>query len=91
LPGGVVIVGGSSALPGLADFAKEQLQLPVRIGKIRGLAGLVDTVDDPAFATATGLMLLDVLLAPFANEHVSSTVLSDNISSIGNFFKKLRP
>jgi len=36
-------------------------------------------------------MLLDVLLAPFANEHVSSTVLSDNISSIGNFFKKLRP
>ncbi len=91
LPGGVVIVGGSSALPGLAEFAKEQLQLPVRIGKIRGLAGLVDTVDDPAFATATGLMLLDVLLAPFANEHVSSTILSDNISSIGNFFKKLRP
>lgn len=91
LPGGVVIVGGSSALPGLAEFAKEQLRLPVRIGKIRGLAGLVDTVDDPAFATATGLMLLDVLLAPFANEHVSSTVLSDNISSIGNFFKKLRP
>ena len=91
LPGGVVIVGGSAALPGLAEFAKERLQLPVRIGKIRGLAGLVDTVDDPSFATATGLMLLDILLAPFIHDQVSSTQLfSGNVSSIGSFLKKLR-
>jgi cell division protein FtsA len=66
LPGGVVIVGGSSVLPGLAEFTREKLQLPARIGKVRGLAGLVDTVDTPAFATAAGLMLLDILLTPFA-------------------------
>ena len=91
LPGGVVIVGGSAVLPGLAEFAKERLQLPVRIGKIRGLAGLVDTVDDPSFATATGLMLLDILLAPFIHDQVSSTQLfSGNVSSIGSFLKKLR-
>lgn len=91
LPGGIVIVGGTAALPGLADFAKEQLQLPVRIGKIRGLAGLVDTVDDPSFATATGLMLLDVLLAPFASEQITSTqLLGGNLSSIGKLLKKLR-
>ncbi len=91
LPGGVVLVGGSAVLPGLADFAKEQLQLPVRIGKIRGLVGLVDTVDDPSFATATGLMLLDVLLAPFATEHVTSTqLLGGNLSSVGKFLKKLK-
>jgi cell division protein FtsA len=68
LPGGVVIVGGSSVLPGLAEFAREKLQLPARIGKVRGLAGLVDTVDTPAFATAAGLMLLDILLTPLAHE-----------------------
>lgn len=91
LPGGVVIVGGTALLPGLADFAKEQLQLPVRIGKIRGLAGLVDTVDDPSFATATGLMLLDVLLAPFVTEHVSSAqLIGNNLSSIGQFLRKFR-
>ncbi len=92
LPGGVVIVGGSAAIPGLAETAKEKLQLPARIGKIRGLAGLVDTVDDPSFATATGLMLLDVLLAPFTNEEISATNLfSGNLSSIGTLLKKLRP
>jgi cell division protein FtsA len=68
LPGGIVIVGGSSVLPGLAEFAREKLQLPARIGKVRGLAGLVDTVDTPAFATAAGLMLLDILLTPMMAE-----------------------
>ncbi len=68
LPGGVVIVGGTAALPGLAEFAKEKLQLPARIGKIHGLAGLVDTVNDPAFASAAGLMLLDILLTPLLQE-----------------------
>ncbi|TAH36482.1 cell division protein FtsA [Candidatus Saccharibacteria bacterium] len=68
LPGGVVVVGGTAALPGLAEFAKDKLQLPARIGKIHGLAGLVDTVNDPAFASAAGLMLLDILLTPVLQE-----------------------
>jgi cell division protein FtsA len=68
LPGGVVIVGGTAVLPGLSEFAREKLQLPARLGRIRGLAGLVDTVDKPAFATATGLMLLDILLTPYVSD-----------------------
>ena len=92
LPGGIVIVGGSAAIPGLAEFAKERLQLPARIGKIRGLAGLVDTVDDPSFATATGLMLLDILLAPFVNDQVTSTDLFGGSlqSSVGKLLKRIR-
>lgn len=92
LPGGVVIVGGSAALPGLAEFAKERLQLPARIGKIRGLAGLVDTVDDPSFATATGLMLLDILLAPYVNDQITSTDLFGGglQSTVGKLLKRIR-
>lgn len=92
LPGGVVIVGGSAALPGLAEFAKERLQLPARIGKIRGLAGLVDTVDDPSFATATGLMLLDILLAPYVNDQITSTDLFGGgfQSAFGKLLKRVR-
>ncbi len=64
LPGGVVLVGGTAKLPGIADFAKEKLQLAARVGKLQPLSGLVDTVADPSFCTAVGLMTLDMLLLP---------------------------
>jgi cell division protein FtsA len=93
LPGGIVIVGGSSALPGLSEFAREKLQLPARIGKVRGLAGLVDTVDTPAFATAAGLMLLDILLTPVAMEqdpgHSFNAAGVSN--TLGRLWGKIKP
>ena len=66
LPGGVVLVGGGSQLPGLIDFAKEELQLPVRLGKWESLPIVVDNIKGPRYATAVGLMLLDMLLGPAA-------------------------
>jgi len=66
LPGGVVIVGGAAKLPGIAEFTKEKLQLAARIGKLHGVSGLVDTVSDPEYAAAVGLMILDMLLVPEA-------------------------
>lgn len=69
LPGGAVLTGGTSKLPGLAEFAREQLQLPARRGKLQSVTGLADTVDDPAYYTVIGLMLLDMLLLPPEMEH----------------------
>ena len=82
LPGGVVIVGGTAALPGLAEFAREKLQLPARIGKVRGLAGLVDTVDTPAWSSAAGLMMLDILLSPFVDEPSGHQLITGGLPSI---------
>jgi cell division protein FtsA len=62
LPGGVVIVGGTAKLPGIAEFTKEKLQLSARVGQLQPLGGLIDTVADPAYVTAVGLMILDMLL-----------------------------
>ncbi len=64
LPGGVVIVGGTANIPGIAAFTKERLQLASRVGKLQPLGGLVDTVEDPSYSAAVGLMLLDMLLMP---------------------------
>ena len=64
LPGGVVVVGGTAKLPGMDEFAREKLELPAHIGTLHSLKGLVDIVDDPTFATAIGLMQLDMLLQP---------------------------
>lgn len=64
LPGGVVIVGGAAKLPGIAEFAREKLQLAARIGKLHSVSGLIDTVSDPEYSAAVGLMMLDMLLVP---------------------------
>jgi len=64
LPGGVVLVGGTAKLPGLAEYSRDALGLAVRVGKLQPLGGLLDTVNDPAYFTAVGLMLLDMLLSP---------------------------
>ncbi len=66
LPGGAVLVGGTAKLPGIADFAKEKLQLPARVGKLQNIGGLVDTVEGSDYCTVVGLMLLDMLLLPDA-------------------------
>jgi cell division protein FtsA len=64
LPGGVVLVGGTAKLPGIAPFTREKLQLAARLGELQPLAGLIDTVQDVSYSTAVGLMLLDMLLLP---------------------------
>lgn len=88
LPGGVVLNGGTAKLPGIAEYARETLQLAARIGRVHGITGLVDTVEDTSFTTAVGLMMLDMLLpsqemlAPQA-EHASVTVVRSLFKKIG--------
>lgn len=57
LPAGVVITGGGANLKGVVPYAKQALKLPVSIGKPQDFNGLVDRIDDPAFAAPIGLML----------------------------------
>ena len=57
LPAGIVLTGGGAKMAGIAELAKESLGLPVMIGKPEGLSGIADKVNDPAYATAVGLMI----------------------------------
>lgn len=57
---GIVLTGGSAALPGMTAVAESVLNLPVRIGAISGIGGLNDMVKGPEFATAVGLILQGV-------------------------------
>lgn len=92
LPGGAVLVGGTAKLPGIAEYVKEQLQLPARVGKLQTLAGLVDTVEDTAYYTAVGLMLLDMLLLPEAevpgHQGIASGGISTAVDRALNYFKR---
>ncbi|QEN03744.1 cell division protein FtsA [Thiospirochaeta perfilievii] len=55
-PGGVVLTGGSSLLPGIADLATEILGVQTRIGLPQGVSGLTEELRHPGFSTAVGLV-----------------------------------
>ncbi len=57
LPAGIVITGGGAALPGIVEFAKHYLRLPVSIGVPTETDTIIDQVVDPSFATVVGLAL----------------------------------
>lgn len=59
LASGIVLTGGTANIKGIADYAKTQLDLAVRIGKASGFAGVADNIETPQFATAIGLMRID--------------------------------
>jgi cell division protein FtsA len=54
---GVVVTGGSALLDGVTDVAEAVFNLPTRLGKPRGIGGLVDVVNNPMYATGVGLVL----------------------------------
>jgi cell division protein FtsA len=57
LGGGVVLTGGTSLLPGIAELAEQVFEMPVRLGLPRGLGGLSANVAEPRFSTGVGLVL----------------------------------
>lgn len=59
LPSGIVLTGGTAKTKGITDYGKEKLGLAVRVGKSTGFGGVADHIEEPQFATAVGLMLLD--------------------------------
>lgn len=56
LPAGVVLCGGTAELSGMKPFAREALQMPVRVGTPRSIEGFTDRVSTAAFATSVGLL-----------------------------------
>jgi cell division protein FtsA len=54
---GMVITGGSALLEGTIEVAESVFNLPTRMGRPRGITGLVDVVNNPMFATGVGLVL----------------------------------
>ena len=56
LPAGVVLTGGASQLSGAAELGREVLQMPVRVAAPSGIGGLVDTLLNPSYSTAVGLL-----------------------------------
>jgi len=54
---GVVLTGGCSKMEGVIELAEEVFHVPVRIGVPTHIAGLVELVRNPIYATGAGLLM----------------------------------
>ncbi len=65
LPAGIILTGGGAKMPGIVEFCKKHLRLPSSLGKPQ-VSTVIDRVEDPSFATASGLVL-------WGNKYTSSS------------------
>lgn len=79
LPAGVVLVGGGANLKAIADLAKQDLKLPVKIGTPQGVEGSIADVDNPIYANLVGLIKSEF-------EHVEYS--QDSKDNLSNAMKK---
>lgn len=57
IPSGAIITGGGAMTIGIVDAAKKTLHMPVRIGKPKGVSGLVDDIMEPSYSVPIGLII----------------------------------
>lgn len=99
LPAGMVLTGGTSALPGIKRVASEVLGMAVRTAQPENITGLIDKLGSPAYSTSVGLLRWATVMR---DQDVSVTVgnksrrrsrgeNSMNFDAIKNWMKRLLP
>lgn len=85
LPAGVVLVGGGAKLEGAVEVAKRMFRLPASVGYPLDVVTAIEKLNDPAFATAIGLVRWGLTMAG----KEGSSLLS-RFSSVGEVTGKLQ-
>jgi cell division protein FtsA len=96
LPAGIVLTGGGAGLPGITEFAKKQLRLPVSIGAPSEVMSIIDQVEDPSFATVVGLALWgSKFTTNFGNfdfgQKISGLLETQSMVKLKKWFKSFLP
>ena len=90
LPGGIVLTGEGAMLPGLDEFVKNQMHLPARVSKPRHYSGVIDTSNTAAYATAVGLMQLDMSLQGISRPREGGLDVGAAWSGVKKFLGRFR-
>ncbi|UCD56357.1 MAG: cell division protein FtsA [Candidatus Hydrogenedentota bacterium] len=87
IAGGVVLTGGASLLPGVAEMGEEIFGCPVRVGRPRYIANIEEfkKLDDPLYSTLTGLVRYGLIRRSTRNGFMWS-----NFKILGKFFERVR-
>ena len=88
LPEGAVLVGGGAKMRDIEVFAKEVLEMSVKIGSPKDLGGVGASVEKPEYSAAVGLMLLAAESDPHHNQKTKKE--KQNKSFIKTLFSKFK-
>src|SRR5512137_289787 len=98
LPAGMVLTGGTSALPGIRQLASQVLGIPVRTAGPEKVVGLVDQLKSPAYSTGFGLLQWaadlteeEMALTRSGGRRLSRKEIPVNFSPLKNWFKRFIP
>ncbi len=87
---GVVLTGGTSLLDGGVEIAESIFNLPARLGKPRGISGLVDVVNNPMYATGVGLVIYGAKNQPSKKFRIRDTNIFNRVMTrMKRWFKEV--
>ncbi len=94
LPAGALLTGSASKAAGVLDISREVLGLPVQMGFPIDIGGVIEKVDDPAYATALGTLLWGVREGSRLSSSsfaMSSVDFKRAFAQVGSWVKNLLP
>jgi len=77
--------------PGVLELARDILGLPVQMGFPVDIGGVVEKVDDPAYATALGTLIWGMREGDSANRNVGGVQMKRAVMQASSWFKSLLP
>lgn len=95
LPAGMVLTGGTSALPGISRFARDMFNFPVRVAEPGNMVGMTDQLHSPAYSTSVGLLEWTVLMntVSYEKDNYRKQMRDEAVdwSKIGEWLRRLLP
>ncbi len=90
LPAGAILTGAAVKAPGILDLSRDVLGLPVQMGFPVDIGGVVEKVDDPAYATALGTLVWGMREGKTAMP-INIFQMKRTFQHVGSWFRSLLP
>lgn len=87
---GLVLTGGTALLENAGEVAESIFNVPTRVGKPRGISGLVDVVNNPMYATGVGLVLYGARKQPLKKFRIrDNNIFNRVMTRMKKWFKEV--
>jgi cell division protein FtsA len=88
LGAGIVITGGGAQVEGAVELAERVFAAPARLGSPVGLEGMAESIGNPPYATALGLVLYGAEHQGGMADIEVRTMVEDHFDSVFGRMKK---